>query len=275
MPKILFYEDYQKFYEENYMRGGHMLARVSKNIRLSIDLHKQLITYCQEEKINKSDLLEHFVKEYLKCSDKSPGPVHFLTRRDHIIIRSNYSVDLMDATHIERQVFAFRIFDHLYYEFNEECKKNNQRICDVLEEMIAAYLICNNNLGVLRVSKYNRLSTEIHTRFAQRCKELKINKSEMMEYFFSCYIEYSRKDKWFNPLLSDDYDAIQERYQVDLRKPIHIDRIICVFRVSNILYDDFCGACVRNKRKICNVMEEMMAAFLLETDSKVEKPAKK
>ncbi|MDE6687410.1 MAG: hypothetical protein K2J95_11485 [Lachnospiraceae bacterium] len=275
MPRVFFYEDFQKYYEENCMRNGHVLARVSKNIRLSVTLHKQLIDYCQQEKINKSDLLEHFVKDYLKNCDKTPGAVHFLTRRDHIIIRSNYDVDLTDSTHIERQVFAFRIFDHLYDEFNEQCKKNNQRICDVLEEMIAAYLICNNNLGVLRVSKYNRLSTEIHTKFAQRCKELKVNKSELMEYLFSCYIEYGRQDKYFNPLLGDDYDEIQKRYQVNLRMPIHIDRIICVFRVSNVLYDDFCGMCVKNKRKICNVMEEMMASFLLETDAKMKKTEEK
>ncbi|MDE6712231.1 MAG: hypothetical protein K2K20_00640, partial [Lachnospiraceae bacterium] len=247
----------------------------SKNIRLSVALHKQLVDYCQQENINKSDLLEHFVKDYLKSCDKTPGGVHFLTRRDHIIIRSNYGVDLTDSTHIERQVYAFRIFDRLYEEFNEQCKKNNQRICDVLEEMIAAYLISNNNLGVLRVSKYNRLSTEIHTRFAQRCKELKVNKSELMEYLFSCYIEYGRQDKYFNPLLGDDYDEIQKRYDVNLRMPIHIDRIICVFRVSNVLYDDFCGMCVKNKRKICNVMEEMMASFLLETDAKMKKTEEK
>lgn len=275
MPRVFFYEDFQKFYEENYMRNGHVLARVSKNIRLSVALHKQLIDYCQQENINKSDLLEHFVKDYLKSCDKMPGGVHFLTRRDHIIIRSNYDVDLTDSTHIERQVYAFRIFDHLYEEFNEQCKKNNQRICDVLEEMIAAYLISNNNLGVLRVSKYNRLSTEIHTRFAQRCKELKVNKSELMEYLFSCYIEYGRQDKYFNPLLGDDYDEIQKRYNVNLRMPIHIDRIICVFRVSNVLYDDFCGMCAKNKRKICNVMEEMMASFLLETDAKMKKTEEK
>ena len=275
MPRVFFYEDFQKFYEENYMRNGHVLARVSKNIRLSVALHKQLVDYCQQENINKSDLLEHFVKDYLKSCDKTPGGVHFLTRRDHIIIRSNYGVDLTDSTHIERQVYAFRIFDRLYEEFNEQCKKNNQRICDVLEEMIAAYLISNNNLGVLRVSKYNRLSTEIHTRFAQRCKELKVNKSELMEYLFSCYIEYGRQDKYFNPLLGDDYDEIQKRYDVNLRMPIHIDRIICVFRVSNVLYDDFCGMCVKNKRKICNVMEEMMASFLLETDAKMKKTEEK
>lgn len=275
MPRVFFYEDFQKFYEENYMRNGHVLARVSKNIRLSVALHKQLIDYCQQENINKSDLLEHFVKDYLKSCDKMPGGVHFLTRRDHIIIRSNYDVDLTDSTHIERQVYAFRIFDHLYEEFNEQCKKNNQRICDVLEEMIAAYLISNNNLGVLRVSKYNRLSTEIHTRFAQRCKELKVNKSELMEYLFSSYIEYGRQDKYFNPLLGDDYDEIQKRYNVNLRMPIHIDRIICVFRVSNVLYDDFCGMCAKNKRKICNVMEEMMASFLLETDAKMKKTEEK
>lgn len=275
MPRVFFYEEFQKFYEENYMRNGHVLARVSKNIRLSVALHKQLIDYCQQENINKSDLLEHFVKDYLKSCDKMPGGVHFLTRRDHIIIRSNYDVDLTDSKHIERQVYAFRIFDHLYEEFNEQCKKNNQRICDVLEEMIAAYLISNNNLGVLRVSKYNRLSTEIHTRFAQRCKELKVNKSELMEYLFSCYIEYGRQDKYFNPLLGDDYDEIQKRYHVNLRMPIHIDRIICVFRVSNVLYDDFCGMCAKNKRKICNVMEEMMASFLLETDAKMKKTEEK
>lgn len=271
MPKISFYEEFQKFYEESHMRNGHVLARVSKNIRLSTELHRQLMNYCQQEKINKSDLLEHFVKDYLKSSDKTPGPVHFLTRRDHIIINSNYGVDFMNSTHIDRQVFAFRIYDHLYTEFNERCKKNGQRICDVLEEMMAAYLICNNNLSIMRVSKYNRLSTEIYIRFAKRCKELKINKSELMEYLFSSYIEYSRQNKYFNPLIGDDYDEIQKRYQVDLRKPIHIDRIICVFRVSNVLYDDFCNMCIKNRRKICNVMEEMMAAFLLETDSLVEK----
>ncbi len=275
MPKVFFYEEYQKFYEENYMRNGHVLSRVSKNIRLSIDLHKQLIDYCQQEKINKSDLLERFVKDYLKSSEKNPGPIHFLTRRDHIIIRSNYGVDLMDSIHIERQVFAFRIYDHLYNEFNEQCKKNNQRICDVLEEMIAAYLICNNNLGVLRVSKYNRLSADLHTNFSQRCKDLKINKSELMEYFFSYYIEHARHDRLFNPLLDEDYDKIQNRYNVNMRKPVHIERIICVFRVSNILYDDFCGLCIKNRRRICNVMEEMMAAFLLETDPPTEKPANK
>ncbi len=275
MPKIFFYEEYQKFYEENYKKGGHILSRVSKNIRLSTELHKQLIDYCQREKINKSDLLEHFVKDYLKCSDKTPGAVHFLTRRDHIVIRSNYGVDITDSKHIDRQVFAFRIYEHLYEEFNEQCKKNNQRICDVLEEMIAAYLICNNNLGLLRISKYNRLATEIHTRFAQRCKDLKVNKSEMMEYLFSAYIEYARHDKFFNPLLNGDYDKIQELYHVDLTKPIHIERIICVFRVSNVLYDDFCSVCVKNRRKICNVMEEMMAAFLLETETKVGSSAKK
>lgn len=267
MPKVFFYEEYQKFYEENYTKNGHVLARVSQNIRLSIDLHKQLVDYCQQEKINKSDLLERFVKDYLKSSDKKPGPIHFLTRRDHIIIRSNYGVDLTDPIHIERQVFAFRIYDHLYDEFNKQCKKNSQRICDVLEEMIAAYLICNNNLGILRVSKYTRLSADIHTNFSQRCKDLKINKSELMEYFFSYYIEHSRKDRFFNPLLDEDYDNIQNRYNVDLRKPVHIERIICVFRVSNILYDDFCSLCIKNRRRICNVMEEMMAAFLLETDS--------
>lgn len=275
MPRIFFYEEYQKYYEENCMRNGHVRARVSKNIRLSVTLHKQLMDYCQQEKINKSDLLEHFVKDYLKNSERTLGAVHFLTRRDHIIIQSNYDVDLVDSTHIERQVYAFRIFEHLYEEFNEECRKKNQRICDVLEEMIAAYLICNNNLGIVRVSKYNRLSTDIHTRFAQRCKELKINKSELMEYLFSSYIEYSRQDRYFNPLLGDDYDEIQKRYQVNLRMPIHLDRIICVFRVSNVLYDDFCNTCTKNRRKICNVMEEMMAAFLLETDPLVEKSGEK
>lgn len=275
MPKILFYEEFQKFFEENYIRNGHVLARVSKNIRLSSALHKQLVNYCRKEKINKSDLLEYFAKDYLKSCAKTSEPVHFLNRRDHIIIRSNYGVDLTDSIHIERQVFAFRIFEQLYTEFNEQCKRNGQRICDVLEEMIAAYLIRNDNLCVMRVSKYNRLSTEIHTRFAQRCKELKINKSELMEYLFSTYIEYSRHDKNFNPLLGDDYDEIQKRYQVNLRKPVHIDRIICVFRVSNVLYDDFCNMCVKNRQKICNVMEEMMAAFLLETDSQVEKSGNK
>lgn len=270
MPKIFFYEEYQKFYENNYPRGGHVLSRVSKNIRLSVELHKHLLAFCQHEKVNKSDLLEHFVKDYLRGCERTPGPVHFLTRKDYIIIRSNYDVDLIDSKHIERQVFAFRIYEHLYEEFNEQCKKNDQRICDVLEEMIAAYLICNNNLGLLRISKYNRLSTDIHIKFAQRCKKLKVNKSEMMEYLFSSYIEHGSYDRSFNPLLKEDYDKIQELYNVDLTKPIHIDRIICVFRVSNVLYDDFCGMCAKNKRKICNVMEEMMSAFLLETETILE-----
>lgn len=270
MPKIFFYEEYQNNFEQSFQRGGHVLSRVSKNIRLSVELHKQLMDYCQHERVNKSDLLEHFVKDYLKGCERTPGPVHFLTRKDYIIIRSNFDVDLISTKHVERQVFAFRIYEHLYEEFNEQCKKNDQRICDVLEEMIAAYLICNNNLGLLRISKYNRLATEIHIRFARRCKELKINKSEMMEYLFSAYIEHASHDRNFNPLLKEDYDKIQELYHVDLTKPIHIERIICVFRVSNVLYDDFCAVCIKNRRKICNVMEEMMTAFLLETETILE-----
>lgn len=269
MPKVSLWKEFQNSCTEEIGAS----TRITKNIRLSSMLHELLLEHCAKDSINKSTLLEQLMKKYLKHHQQNVN-YQPMTTEDYIIILSNYGIDLRNARHLDRKPFAFRLYENIYEDFCNECEQSGHRICDILEAMIAAFLIQENNLTIVRLTKYSRLSEQLHNEFAKRCKTMGIGKSELMEYFFSYYIENSRQNPVFQFLLESDYDKVKELYHTDLRKPTHIPRIICAFRLYEELYDNFCAQCTKNERRICDVVEEMIATFLLETEGLTPKPEK-